>query len=103
LVNAGVISASDLIHALNQQLQVEAPLGEILIAEYLVDPETVLDALALHSAAQRIDRQVALVNTPRLDPKAYNFERTFVREIKSNYRNHNGLVCRAWNCGSRRG
>ena len=58
LVNAGVISASDLIHALNQQLQVEAPLGEILIAENLVDPETVLDALALQYAAQRIDLQV---------------------------------------------
>ena len=58
LVNAGVISASDLIHALNQQRQIEAPLGEILIAEDLVDPETVLDALALQYNAQRIDLRV---------------------------------------------
>lgn len=58
LVNAGVISASDLIHALNQQRQIEAPLGEILIAENLVDPETVLDALALQYTAQRVDLQL---------------------------------------------
>jgi hypothetical protein len=47
LVNAGVISASGLIHALNQQRQIEALLGEILMAENLVGPKTVLDALAL--------------------------------------------------------
>ncbi|MEP2031006.1 MAG: glycosyltransferase family 2 protein [Paracoccaceae bacterium] len=55
LVNAGVISASDLINALNQQRHIEAPLGEILIAENLVDSETVLDALALQYEAERVD------------------------------------------------
>lgn len=55
LVEAGVISASHLIHALNHQLRVDAPLGEILISEGLADEGIILDALALQHSARRVD------------------------------------------------
>ena len=55
LVDAGVISPTHLIHALNQQLRIDAPLGEILISEGLADENLILDAIALQHEAQRVD------------------------------------------------
>lgn len=42
MVNAGVISQNDLVHALGLQRHIDAPLGEILISEGLATPEDVL-------------------------------------------------------------
>ena len=55
LVDDGHISASDLVHALDLQSKVDARLGEILIAEGLIGTNTLLDALAIQSNAQRVD------------------------------------------------
>jgi cellulose synthase/poly-beta-1,6-N-acetylglucosamine synthase-like glycosyltransferase len=55
LVDDGHISASDLVHALDLQSKVDARLGEILIAEGLIGKNTLLDALAIQSNAQRVD------------------------------------------------
>ncbi len=55
LIKAGVISGKDLVHALDLQRHVDAPLGEILIAEGLADRHHVLDALGHQYAAQRVD------------------------------------------------
>ena len=63
LVEDGHISASDLVHALGLQSKVDARLGEILIAEGLIDTNTLLDTLAVQSNAQRIDLNR---DTPRL-------------------------------------
>lgn len=65
LADAGVISPAQLIHALNQQLRLSAPLGEILIADGLVDETTILDALALQYNVQRVDLSQDLPD-PRL-------------------------------------
>jgi cellulose synthase/poly-beta-1,6-N-acetylglucosamine synthase-like glycosyltransferase len=55
LVEDGHITASDLVHALDLQSKIDARLGEILIAEGLIDTLTLLEALAVRSNAQRID------------------------------------------------
>lgn len=55
LVEDGHITAIDLVHALDLQSKIDAQLGEILIAEGLIDTNTLLDALAVQSNAQRVD------------------------------------------------
>jgi len=42
MVNAGIISQDDLVHALTLQRHIDAPLGEILISEGLATPSDVL-------------------------------------------------------------
>ena len=59
LVNAGLISQTTLLEALTQQRTLDAPLGEILVADGHVDPSDVLDALAVQYDADRIDLTVA--------------------------------------------
>ena len=46
MVNAGIITQSDLVHALNLQRHIDAPLGEILVAEGLADADDVLQMLS---------------------------------------------------------
>jgi len=55
LVEAGVISTSDLIHALDLQRRIDAPLGEILVSEGLVSRRNVFEALAKQHHAQLVD------------------------------------------------
>ena len=55
LVDAGAISNGDLIHALELQRHVDAPLGEILIAEGLADRDEVMIALSEQHQAQLVD------------------------------------------------
>ena len=42
MVNAGIISQNDLVHALDLQRHIDAPLGEILVSEGLASPHDVL-------------------------------------------------------------
>jgi hypothetical protein len=46
MVNAGIITQSDLVHALNLKRHIDAPLGEILVAEGLASPDDVLQMLS---------------------------------------------------------
>jgi cellulose synthase/poly-beta-1,6-N-acetylglucosamine synthase-like glycosyltransferase len=46
MVNAGVISQNDLVHALALQRHVEAPLGEILVSEGLASRQDILQMLS---------------------------------------------------------
>ncbi|KIN71777.1 Glycosyl transferase [Sulfitobacter guttiformis KCTC 32187] len=46
MVNAGIISQSDLVHALNLQQHIDAPLGEILVAEGLASSDDVLNMIS---------------------------------------------------------
>ncbi|MGD1883991.1 MAG: glycosyltransferase [Paracoccaceae bacterium] len=55
LVNSGTITVDDLIIALDQQRYVDALLGDILVAENLVQPDTMLDAVARQHQAERVD------------------------------------------------
>jgi cellulose synthase/poly-beta-1,6-N-acetylglucosamine synthase-like glycosyltransferase len=55
LVNAGLISPTDLIFALNMQLRMDAPLGEIFVAEGLIDEATLHDVLALQHDVEQVD------------------------------------------------
>ena len=55
LVDDGHISPSDLVYALDLQEKIEAQLGEILVSEGIIDPDTLLDTLAQQTNAQRID------------------------------------------------
>ena len=55
LVDAGIISSQDLIHALELQRRIDAPLGEILVAEGLADVEDVMIALSEQHYAQIVD------------------------------------------------
>ncbi|MEP5729263.1 MAG: glycosyltransferase [Sulfitobacter sp.] len=68
LVDADVIGNDDLIHALNLQRHVDAPLGEILISEGLADREDVLIALSEQHFAQ-------LVNLERDPPTVASSDR----------------------------
>ena len=52
LMAAGVIGDRDLVHALDLQRHVDAPLGEVLVAEGLATRDDVLLALSRQSAAQ---------------------------------------------------
>lgn len=55
LIEAGVITRSDLAHALELQRRVDAPLGEVLIAEGLVKRHDVMVALSQQNQAQLVD------------------------------------------------
>lgn len=55
LVEAGAIQSNDLVHALDMQRHVDAPLGEILIAEGLAGREDVMIALSEQYHAQLVD------------------------------------------------
>ena len=55
LVNAGLISQSALLDALSRQQVLDAPIGEILVAEAQVDRSDVLTALAVQYDADRVD------------------------------------------------
>jgi cellulose synthase/poly-beta-1,6-N-acetylglucosamine synthase-like glycosyltransferase len=55
LVEAGAIARGDLNHALNLQSHIDAPLGEILVAEGLADKAQILDALSQQHNAQIAD------------------------------------------------
>jgi hypothetical protein len=55
LVEDGHISQTDLVHALDLQQKIESQLGEILVYEGIIDPDTLLDTLAQQTNAQRVD------------------------------------------------
>lgn len=55
LVNAGLISQATLLEALSRQHVLDAPIGEILVAEADVDRSDVLTALAVQYDADRVD------------------------------------------------
>ena len=55
LINRGDISSADLLHGLALQRHVDAPLGEILMAEGLVPREAVLQVLCGQHGAERVD------------------------------------------------
>lgn len=55
LVEAGAIDNSDLVHALDLQRHVDAPLGEILVAEGLAQRDDVMVALSEQHFAQIVD------------------------------------------------
>lgn len=55
LVEADVITRSDLVHALGMQRHIDAPLGEVLVSEGLADGQDILDALSLQHYAQVVD------------------------------------------------
>jgi len=55
LVKAGIISQTDLLHGLTLQRRIDAPLGEILVAEGLVTREEVIRALAQQYGAPAVD------------------------------------------------
>ena len=55
LVNAGIISNKDLLHALRLQRHVDAPLGEILVSEGLAQKDDILVALSEQHHAQIVD------------------------------------------------
>ena len=59
LVEAGVIDQGALLKALNLQHYIDAPLGEILIANGDAGPDDVLAALSLQYGAEQIDLSVA--------------------------------------------
>ncbi|MBE1282867.1 MAG: glycosyltransferase [Rhodobacteraceae bacterium] len=66
LVDEGIISQTQLVRALEMQLQLGAPLGEILVAEGWAQADDVLDALARQNRIQRVD----LIPTA-IDPKLF--------------------------------
>ena len=55
LMERGRICADDLSHALSMQRHMDAPLGDILVAEGLVDKAAVLSALAVQASAAGAD------------------------------------------------
>lgn len=55
LIEDGHISARDLVHALDLQRKFDAKLGDILVADGIIDTDILLDALARQADAQRID------------------------------------------------
>ncbi len=55
LIESGVITARDLIHALALQQKWDAPLGEILLSEGLATETEVLDAVAQQHGLHRVD------------------------------------------------
>ncbi|TNF59703.1 MAG: glycosyltransferase [Rhodobacteraceae bacterium] len=59
LVETGAIGADALVHALDQQTRVDAPLGEILVAEGAVDAATILSAVAAQRGLQSVDLDAA--------------------------------------------
>ena len=65
LVDAGVIAGRDLVHALQLQGHVDAPLGEILISEGLANPHDVQSALCDQYRARHIDLETDPPDTDR--------------------------------------
>ena len=59
LVNQGIIAQSDLVHALELQCYVDAPLGEIMISEGLASRPAVMRALSRQHGAQLVNLEVA--------------------------------------------
>ncbi|TMM50782.1 glycosyltransferase family 2 protein [Sulfitobacter sabulilitoris] len=55
LVRKGLIAPQYLVHALELQRHIDAPLGEIMVSEGLVSRDDVLDALSDQANAQRVD------------------------------------------------
>ncbi|MGB3243153.1 MAG: glycosyltransferase family 2 protein [Sulfitobacter sp.] len=55
LVEQGIIDQRDLVHVLDLQCHMDAPLGEILISEGLVSREVILGALARQRNLQLVD------------------------------------------------
>lgn len=55
LVDEGFITQSDLVHALDLQCNIDAPLGEILISEGLTSRGRMMQALAQHHRVQLVD------------------------------------------------
>lgn len=55
LVNEGLIDQRDLVHALEMQCHIDAPLGEIMVAEGLLNDAQMHQALARQFSAQCID------------------------------------------------
>jgi len=55
LVNNGVIVQADLVHALDRQRRIDAPLGEILVSEGLARQSDILQALSVYHSAQLVD------------------------------------------------
>ncbi|WP_227267352.1 glycosyltransferase family 2 protein [Roseobacter weihaiensis] len=55
LVDIGKIAPRDLQHALNLQTRIDAPLGDIMISEGLVEKQDVLSALATQARAEGAD------------------------------------------------
>ena len=54
-MNTGLITQATLLAALDLQNHVDAPLGEILVAQGHVERADVLEALAIQHEADRID------------------------------------------------
>ncbi|MFG6582435.1 glycosyltransferase family 2 protein [Sulfitobacter sp. 1A12779] len=55
LIAAGVIGPRDLLHGLDLQRRIDAPLGEVLATEGLVAPDDIVKALARQYGAQPVD------------------------------------------------
>lgn len=70
LVDEGIISQNDLVHALELQCYMDAPLGKILVSEGLLAREGLLNALARHHNIQlvNIDTDPAALHLARRLP-----------------------------------
>ncbi|MFG6591535.1 glycosyltransferase [Sulfitobacter sp. 1A12157] len=55
LIAAGVIGPRDLLHGLDLQRRIDAPLGEVLATEGLIAPDDIVKALARQHGAQPVD------------------------------------------------
>tara|TARA_B110000977_G_scaffold6945_1_gene9654 strand:+ start:816 stop:1352 length:537 start_codon:yes stop_codon:yes gene_type:complete len=55
LIEDGHITTPDLVHAIELQSKMDAQLGEILVAEGLITPHTLLQTLATQANAQLVD------------------------------------------------
>ncbi len=58
LVDAGLLGSDQLLHGLEQQLRLNAPLGEILVAEGLASPSQILDVVARQHGLHVIDLEI---------------------------------------------
>ncbi|MBO9450116.1 glycosyltransferase [Tropicibacter sp. R16_0] len=73
LVRSGIITQDQLVHALQMQLQLNAPIGEILVAEGWAKPEEILTALALQNGVQLADFEKQPPEPDLCDLKPSNF------------------------------
>jgi len=93
LVDAGVITSDQLVRGLQAQLKLNAPLGDILVAEGWAKPEDILTALATQHNLARVD----LTQMPP-EPKltARRCAEVWLREGLIAWRNGaNGQICLA--------
>lgn len=58
LVNEGLITQADLVHALQDQQAMDVSLGEILVAKGIVSPAQVCAALAMQHRLQQVDLEL---------------------------------------------